>query len=99
MAGGGIIRRATGNVELDAVGLSANRVTLVASCKWRNVFTKLGDLNDLRQVAHRAGADSDTRYVLFSRSGFDPALSEVARVENVWLVDPEQMYDPRLLGA
>ena len=90
-------RGATGNVELDAVGLSGTRVTLVASCEWRNEFTKLGDLNEVRRVAQRAGADDATRYVMFSRSSFDPALIAIARLENVWLVDPEQMFDARLL--
>lgn len=56
----------------------------------------LGRLDELRRVAHRAGADDATRYVMFSRSGFDPALAAIARAENVWLVAPEQMYDARL---
>lgn len=89
-------RGATGSVELDAAGLSGARITLAASCKWRNEFSKPGDLNELRRVAHRAGADDATRYVMFSRSGFDPALAAIAQAENVWLVAPEQMYDARL---
>jgi hypothetical protein len=91
-------RGANRHSELDAVGMNGRRITLVASCEWRNEFTKPGDLNELRRVAHRAGPDDDTRYVMFSRSGFDPSLIEIARLEDVRLVSPEQMYDERLLG-
>jgi len=78
--------------------MSGKRVTIVASCKWRNEFTKPGDLHDLRRTAARAGAGDDVRYVLFSRSGFDPALVRQAEAESVWLVSVEQMYDERMLG-
>lgn len=89
-------RGAAESAEIDAVGMSGRRITLAASCKWRNEFTKLGDLHDLRRTAARAGAGDDVRYVLFSRAGFDPALVRQAEAENVWLVGVEQLYDERL---
>lgn len=85
-------RGAAESAEIDAVALDGKRVALVASCKWRNEYAKIGDLYELRRAAQRIGADEHTRQVLFSRSGFDPSLVALAQAEGVWLVTPEQMY-------
>ncbi|MBI3972896.1 MAG: ATP-binding protein [Chloroflexi bacterium] len=85
-------RGATESEEIDAVGLDGKRIVLAASCKWRNEYTKLGDLHDLQRAAQRAGATDETRYVLFSRSGFDPALVAHAETSDVRLVTPADLF-------
>lgn len=86
-------RGAADSGEIDAVGLDGKRVALVGSCTWRNEYLKLGDLHELRRVAARVGATDDTLYVLFSRSGFDPALvAQVAGDERIRLVAPDDLY-------
>jgi AAA+ ATPase superfamily predicted ATPase len=89
-------RGATASVEIDLAGRAGQRTTLVASCKWRNEWMKSGDLDDLRRDAARLGADERTRYVLFSRSGFDSALVARAELERVLLVTPETMFSASL---
>jgi len=90
-------RGATESAEIDHVGLLSGRVTLVASCKWRNEWAKPGDLQDLRRVAARLKAGEDTRYVIFARSGFDPTLVAISAVEPVTLIDPNQMFAPEVV--
>jgi AAA+ ATPase superfamily predicted ATPase len=85
-----------GGAEVDALALDGPKVVLAASCKWRNDWVKVGDLNELVAAAARAGADAETRYVLFSRSGFDPHLVALAAERGVRLVTPEDMFDPAL---
>jgi hypothetical protein len=69
----------------------------LASCKWRVEWTKIGDLNDLCRTAARVGATEETPVVLFSRSGFDPALVARAQTERVILITPADMLDPALI--
>lgn len=88
--------RSDGAVEIDALALQGSRVVLAASCKWRNEWVKIGDLNELMAAAARAGADAETRYVLFSRDGFDSNLIELAAQRGVLLVTPDDMFDPAL---
>ncbi len=83
--------------ELDLVGLDGRRGGVAASCKWRHEYAKPGDLLALRRVAQGIGATDETRYVLFSRSGFDPSLIEQAKAEDVWLVTPD-MFDGPAFG-
>jgi AAA+ ATPase superfamily predicted ATPase len=83
-------------VEIDALGLYEKKVVLAASCKWRNDYVTIGDLDALIAAAARAGANEETQYALFSRSGFDPKLVELARARDVLLVTPEEMFDPDL---
>lgn len=88
-----------GNAEIDLVGQYRRQTTLVASCKWRNEWMKPGDLLELQRVAAQVGADEQTRYLLFSRSGFDPGLIEQAAAGNVLLVTPEVMFSPEIMAA
>lgn len=85
-------RGASESAEIDIVGLDGRAIALVASCKWRNDFAKIGDLQELRQTAARIGAGDVTRYLLFSRSGFDAALIALADKERITLVTPEMMF-------
>lgn len=89
-------RGARESAEIDIVGLDGKAVALVASCKWRNDFARIGDLQELRQAAVRIGVTDQTRAVLFSRSGFDAALVALATKEQVTLVTPEPMFAPNL---
>jgi hypothetical protein len=90
-------RGAAQSEEIDAVGLDGARVALVASCKWRREYAKRGDLDDLRRAAARLGAPPTIPAVVFSRSGFDPALVARAQAENVRLVAPADMFAPAIL--
>jgi hypothetical protein len=92
-------RAATGSAEIDLIGLDGRRPALVASCKWRAEWTKIGDLNDLRRAAARVGATDETPVVLFSRSGFDPGLIARAEEERITLVTPERMLEPTLVDG
>ncbi len=80
------------------VGRYRGRTTLVASCKWRNEWMKPGDLLELQRVAARVGADDGTRYVLFARSGFDPALVARSPGDAPLLVTPADMFAPDITG-
>ena len=50
----------------------------------------------MREKVALAGFPADVRYALFSRSGFDRNLVEVARAEGVMLVTVDDMYEPSL---
>jgi hypothetical protein len=60
---------------------------------------KPGDLLELQRVAAQVGSDDQTRYVLFSRAGFDPQLIEQAAGANALLVTPEAMFAPEIMDA
>jgi hypothetical protein len=77
--------------------VNGKQVVLIGSCKWRNEYLKPGDLDELERAGTRVGATKATRYVLFSRSGFDPALIARAKAERVWLVTPRDMFAPDLI--
>jgi AAA+ ATPase superfamily predicted ATPase len=85
-------RGASDSAEIDLLAMDGERVVLAGSCKWRNEYAKPGDLDALKLAAARAGATEATRYVVFSRSGFDPSLIARAAVENALLVTPADMY-------
>lgn len=61
--------------ELDIVAHDAGRVTLAAEVKWSNDPVGLETLQTLqRRVALLANVAPECQYVLFSRSGFTPAV-------------------------
>ncbi|MGH2354658.1 MAG: ATP-binding protein [Chloroflexota bacterium] len=92
-------RGASDSMEIDIVGLDGVHMALAASCKWRNEYAKIGDLDDLKRAAARIGATDRTHYVLFSRSGFDPSLVTRAQAEGVRLITPEDMFADAVLEA
>jgi hypothetical protein len=70
--------------EIDIVGMSRNRVTLVGEVKWTNRQMGVDVLSDLRTFKLPALAQdgyrlaSDPQVVLISRSGFTNGLQEEA---------------------
>jgi len=73
--------------DVDVVGATGGRVVVAGSAKWSRAFVKPGDLADLRRDVARIAPGSDPELLLFSRSGFDPALRRVGRVRLVGLAD------------
>lgn len=84
--------------EIDILGVRGRRVTVAGSCKWRRMSMKPADLQQLRKLAESIGAGQETRYVLFSRSGFDRNLVDLAARQGVILVTPRQMFEPPAVG-
>jgi hypothetical protein len=78
--------------EIEVVAAKGEQLVLAAEAKWTNCAVDLAVLSHLRQtVRHVPGADGQTQLVLFGRS-FDDRLREVARSENVRLVDLSDLY-------
>lgn len=84
--------------EIDLLALNGGEVVLAGECKWRNEWTKLGDLFTLKRRAGLVGAGPRTRYALFSRSGFDPNLVAAAASEQADLYTPADLFRPDLAG-
>lgn len=70
--------------QIDIVGLSGSRVTVIGECRWRN---KAMDGNVLKEIdeyklpaLRQAGyeADEDLRILLFSRGGYGRAIEKAA---------------------
>ena len=55
-------------------------------------WMKIGELNDLRRRVSLAGFPEPVQYALFSRSGFDPNLTQVARAEGVLLFGVNDLF-------
>jgi AAA+ ATPase superfamily predicted ATPase len=72
------------NEEIDIVGMSGGRVTLVGECRWRrkamdgNIMRELHDykLPALRQAGH--DIDPNLRILLFSRGGYGETIRRAA---------------------
>ena len=70
--------------EIDIVGLSGDRVTVIGECRWRNkamdgsVLTGIEDykLPALRQAGYEIA--DDLQVLLFSRSGYNHAVERAA---------------------
>lgn len=81
--------------EIDVVAINhTDRALLVGECKWTSRPVGVNILADLQRKTQRLMGDgewSQVAYALFARSGFTPALQEVAAAEGILLVDPEQM--------
>lgn len=60
-----------------------------------NGWVKIGDLNDQRRKASALNAGPNVRYALFSRSGFDPNLVDLACAEGTLLHGLEELLEPR----
>jgi AAA+ ATPase superfamily predicted ATPase len=81
-----------GQAEIDVVGTSRHRYTLLGSCKWRRVV----DIDVLDQLRdHQAalgGRAAAARLIIFGREQFTPALRERAAAEGIYLVAAAQLF-------
>lgn len=79
--------------EIDVVGLSRGRVTVLGEAKWQNKPMDVATLRNLRQykvpALEQAGfkMSSSPITLLFSKSGYSPALQRAAAAEGAILVD------------
>ena len=85
--------------EIDLLAISDAQGTMLAGeCKWSTKPVGTDILDSLKrkaQNAQREGQWPQIAYMLFSRSGFTPALRKVAEAEGVQLVGVEDMLDDR----
>ncbi|MHA6624231.1 ATP-binding protein [Pseudonocardia sichuanensis] len=85
--------RRTEEREIDVVGVDgARRVVVLGTCKWTARPAGIAELNLLDHLAPFTGAQAPRRLV-FSRSGFDEALTaRAAQDPSVTLVSPADIY-------
>jgi AAA+ ATPase superfamily predicted ATPase len=82
-------------VQVDIVALSYNsREVMFGSCKYRNEPASVGTLSELRSGAEAMGGTFDKKYYLiFSKSGFSSALSDIAAADPyVRLISLDEIY-------
>jgi hypothetical protein len=81
-----------GQQEIDVVGTSRHRYTLLGSCKWRRVVDTdvLDQLHD--HQASLGGHAAAARLIIFGRDQFTPALRERAAAEGIHLVSAAQLF-------
>lgn len=86
--------------EIDLLALNdAQGAMLAGECKWSTKPVGTDILDILKRKALSAQKEGDwpqISYMLFSRSGFTPALREVAEAEGVQLVGVEDMLGEEL---
>lgn len=82
-----------GQTEIDVVGVSRHRYTLLGSCKWRRVVDNdvLDQLRDDQAVL--SGRAAAARLIIFGRDQFTPALRERAATEGIRLVSAAHLFD------
>jgi uncharacterized protein len=79
--------------DIDVIGVAGGRVRVAGSAKWTREFVKPAHLADLRRDMASIAPGADPALLLFSRSGFDPAL----RAEpGVRLVGPADLFRANL---
>jgi AAA+ ATPase superfamily predicted ATPase len=79
--------------DVDVVGVAGGDVIAAGSAKWTREFMKPTHLADLRRDVTSIAPGSDPALLLFSRSGFDPALRSVPGVR---LVRPADLFRAHL---
>jgi len=67
--------------EIDLIAFNKNQAYFV-ECKWRNQKTGISELNDLKRKSELFNQFTDKYYVLYSKSGFDKELMELAKNDN-----------------
>jgi AAA+ ATPase superfamily predicted ATPase len=78
--------------EIELVGMSDQRVTVVGEAKWSQHAVDFGVLNHLRDVARFIpGWDASAQSFLFGRD-FEPRLRSAAAAEGVILVTPVDLF-------
>jgi uncharacterized protein len=85
--------RRTEEREIDVVGVDgARRIVVLGTCKWTARPAGVAELNLLDHLAPFTGARAPQR-IVFSRSGFDDALTaRAAQDPGVLLVSPADIY-------
>ena len=82
-------------VEIDVLAVSySERSLLLGECKWSAKPAGTNILEDLKKKSRDLSATGEWRsvdYILFSKSGFTPALEDLAKGEGVKLVKAEEM--------
>jgi uncharacterized protein len=84
-----------GEIDVVAVSDEASAV-LVGECKWSVKPVGVNVLEDLQRAAQHLQHEGGWRrvyFALFSRSGFTPALRELAVEGNVMLVEPRDLVE------
>jgi len=67
--------------EVDFLAFNKNKAYFV-ECKWRNQKTGISELNDLKRKSELFNQFTDKHYVLYSKSGFNKELTELAKKDN-----------------
>jgi uncharacterized protein len=82
-----------GQTEIDVVGTSRHRYTLLGSCRWHRTVD-IDVLDQLRDhQASLGGHAAAARLIIFGRDQFTPALRERAAEEDVRLVSAAQLFE------
>jgi AAA+ ATPase superfamily predicted ATPase len=79
--------------DVDVVGVAGKRVIVAGSAKWRRSVATVGDLAALQRDARLLSPTDEPELILFSRSGFEPALR---RMPGLRLVRPTDLFAPWL---
>lgn len=86
------VGRRTEEREIDVVGVDAHRVPVVLGmCKWTNRPVGVAELRLLDRLAPHTGAGPEVHRFLFSRTGFDARLRDLAD-PRLTLVTPADVY-------
>lgn len=81
-----------GGVEIDVVGTARGRYTFLGSCKWRRTVGARV-LDELREAQAALGPKARrARLAVFARSGFERALRDRAKAEDVLLVTAADLF-------
>jgi len=86
------------DAEIDVLAISPTEGTaLVGECKWSINPVGINILADLKQKAQILASDyglQKIQYILFSRSGYTPALAECAEAEGIRLFTVDALVNP-----
>ena len=86
------------DAEIDVLAISPTEgAALVGECKWSINPVGINILADLKQKAQILASDyglQKIQYILFSRSGYTPALAECAEAEGIRLFTVDALVNP-----
>jgi AAA+ ATPase superfamily predicted ATPase len=86
----------TAEIDVVAAG-DSERSLLLGECKWSEKPVGTNILDDLKQKSQSLGSTGQwarVSYILFSKTGFTPALENIAMSEGIRLVKAEAMASP-----
>ena len=85
------------NQEIDVVGLSSlEKKIIFGECKWSEKPVGTDIYEELKKKAEKVEWNKDGRtecYVLFSKSGFTPDMTEIAKRDGVFLVEKDVLLE------